>query len=277
MKYLVFLFLSASLLFTSCVSTSKYEKAVQEKEQAQSRADSLQYYINGLNTELAYKQKQLSDMQERYEDLSERYDQLKENSTEGALQMIEQLEELQKDIAEREKRLDEVQQKLEAREKILNNLKATVQNALLGFEKSELSVSVKNGKVYVSLSNKLLFASGSTRIDKKGQDALKELSKVLSNQPDINILVEGHTDDQDLKSGQRFKDNWDLSVLRATEVVRKLTEEGNVDPQRITASGRSKFFPVADADTPEARAKNRRTEIILTPKLEKLYNIIDKS
>ena len=276
MKYLIFLVLSASVLFTSCVSTSKYEKAVQEKKQAQSRADSLQYIINGLNTELAYKQKQLSDMQKRYEDLTERYNQLKDNSTEGALQMIDQLEELQKDIAEREKRLDEVQKKLEAREKILNDLKATVQNALLGFEKSDLSVSVKNGKVYVSLSNKLLFASGSTRIDQKGKEALKELSKVLKKQPDINILVEGHTDDQDIRSGQRFKDNWDLSVLRATEVVRELTGDEGVDPKRIIASGRSKFFPVAEADTPEARAKNRRTEIILTPQLEKLYNIIDE-
>ena len=150
--------------------------------------------------------------------------------------------------------------------------------ALLSFNDSDLQVKLKDGKVYVSLSEQLLFKSGSTKVDPKGQDALKKLATVLQEQRDVNVVVEGHTDDVPISRGTAgMQDNWDLSVLRATEIARLLTTSG-VTPERVTASGRSKYVPVDVATTPVARqAMNRRTEIILTPKLDELFQILDAS
>lgn len=275
MKKILYLSVTLAILLSSCVSTKKYDAMVAQKDKFEKRTDSLESYLTSVKTLMMEKNREITRLENELKDLQKRYENLKENSTEGALSMIEKLEALQKDIAEREAKLAEVKAKLEERERIVQQLRETVQKALLGFEGSDLSISVKDGKVYVSLSNKLLFAVGSTSIDKKGQEALIELAKVLQHQPDINILVEGHTDDQAIRKGGRFEDNWDLSVLRATEVVRYLTEDGGVNPKQVIASGRSFYFPIDDADTDEARAKNRRTEIILTPKLEKLFNIIE--
>ncbi len=275
MKKMIFLFLAVSVLFTSCVSTKKYDAMVAEKDRWVSTSDSLQNVITSKNNLILEQNLEIQNLKREMQLLEDRYEQLKESSTEGSLSMIEKLESLQKDIAEREANLAEIRAKLEERNRIVQQLRETVQKALLGFEGSDLSISVKDGKVYVSLSNKLLFDVGSTNIDKKGQEALVELAKVLQTQPDIDILVEGHTDDQQIRTGGRFKDNWDLSVLRATEVVRYLTEDGGLNPKRVIASGRSYYFPVEDADTDEARAANRRTEIILTPKLEKLFDILE--
>lgn len=186
------------------------------------------------------------------------------------------LAELQKDLVGREQRVIELQKRLAARDSALNALKTRLNDALLGFTNSGLSINIVNGRVYVSLSNQLLFSTGRTDIDKRGKEALKELASVLNQQSDISILVEGHTDVQPVKNLGSIKDNWDLSVLRATEVVRYLTIEGKMDPKRITASGRSEYYPVDPANTPEALAKNRRTEIILIPKLSELFEILEK-
>ncbi|MBW7887864.1 MAG: OmpA family protein [Bacteroidetes bacterium] len=183
---------------------------------------------------------------------------------------------LQTDLVGREQHLREVERRLAARDSALNGLKARLNDALLGFKDIGLSINIINGRVYVSLSNQLLFSSGKTDIDKRGKEALVELSRVLNTQPDLSILVEGHTDNQQVINLGAIKDNWDLSVLRATEVIRFLTKEGKVDPKRITASGRSEYFPIDTAETAEARAKNRRTEIILIPKLSELFEILGK-
>jgi len=156
---------------------------------------------------------------------------------------------------------------------IVNNLNNIVKNALLGFNPDELSVQMKNGKVYVSMSDKLLFKSGSADVEAKGKDALKKLAGVLNKSANIDILIEGHTDTVPIKTPV-YKDNWDLSAARATSVVRLLTNEYQLDPKRLTASGKGEFFPVASNKTPEGKAKNRRTEIILSPKLDELFKLI---
>jgi chemotaxis protein MotB len=138
-----------------------------------------------------------------------------------------------------------------------------------------LTIYEKNGKVYVSLDEKLLFASGSWEIDKRGKEALGELGKVLAGDSNINVVIEGHTDNVLYKGSGNVKDNWDLSVMRATAVVKELLKNKEVNPQRITAAGRSEYIPIDATDTKEARAKNRRTEIILTPRLDELFKIID--
>ncbi|QNL52438.1 OmpA family protein [Olivibacter sp. SDN3] len=178
------------------------------------------------------------------------------------------------DLAEREDRLKEVEEVLRKRDEASNALKEKLQRALLGFEESGLSVDMKDGKVYVSLTDKLLFPSGSIVIDERGKQALIELAKVLNTQPEISIAVEGHTDDQRVRSLGQIKDNWDLSVLRSTSVVRFLTQEQEIDPIRLTATGKGEFTPIDTADTPEARSMNRRIEIVLSPKLDELYQLV---
>jgi chemotaxis protein MotB len=183
---------------------------------------------------------------------------------------------LSSDLEKREARLKEVEDILHKQDAATNALKDKLQQALLGFQQSGLTVDIRNGKVYVSLTDKLLFPSGSITIDDHGKQALKQLAAVLNKEPDINIAVEGHTDDKKVINLGQIKDNWDLSVMRATSVVRYLTETEKVDPHRLTATGKSEFQPIDPSGTPEALAKNRRIEIVLTPKLDELYNLITK-
>lgn len=183
------------------------------------------------------------------------------------------LEALSTSLIEREKRVNELETKLVAQEKAVTDLKNKLTESLIGYKNSGISVVEKEGKIYVSLDNSLLFASGKTDIDWKGKTALLKVAESLQNLEDFDIVVEGHTDNQAMNSST-IKDNWDLSVLRATSVVRYMTTDGKMDPIKIIPSGRSKYVPVNAEDTKEARAENRRIEIILTPKLDQLMNII---
>ena len=148
-------------------------------------------------------------------------------------------------------------------------------DALTGFNSNELQVFVKNGRVYVSLQETLLFPSGSAVVNPKGKEALGTLAQVLQSNPDINVVVEGHTDSVPIKG--KYEDNWALSVARSTAIVRLLTGVNRVDPARVTASGRSKYEPVDSNESPEGRQRNRRTEIILAPKLDELMLLLQAS
>lgn len=187
-----------------------------------------------------------------------------------------ELDSIQKDLLRQQSKVYELQSILNSKDSAVKSLKSKLSAALLGFKDKGLSVEIRNGKVYVSLEEQLLFASASIVVDKKGKEALLELAKSLNDLKDINILVEGHTDDVPIKTGQ-IKDNWDLSVLRATSIVRILTEEGKVDPKALIASGRGEFHPIDPAKTKEARAKNRRTEIIISPKLDEVFQLLDQN
>jgi chemotaxis protein MotB len=152
-----------------------------------------------------------------------------------------------------------------------------VTNALLGFEKDGLSINIRNGKVYVSLDEKLLFQSGKYEVNQSGANALKKLAKVLEQNADINVLIEGHTDDVPYKPDGALLDNWDLSVKRATAVVRILLQGSTINAKRLTVAGRSEYLPIDKSKTAQARQKNRRTEIILTPKLDELFKILESN
>ena len=180
---------------------------------------------------------------------------------------------LEKTLSQREARVQELEAIIQKQEESVGQLKEKITSALIGFDDSELSVEVKDGKVYVSLSNKLLFKSGSISVDPKGVEALKKLGVALSQNNDVNILIEGHTDADQFAAKSSMKDNWDLSVLRATSIVRILSKE--VAPERITCAGRGEYVPVASNETVEGKSKNRRTEIILTPDLSALFEILD--
>ena len=207
------------------------------------------------------------------EDLQRREDEISRTSRELA-EKQQYLDALTGEMQAKEVRLTELESILNRQDSVMHALRTTVSNALLGFEGRGLSVEMKNGKVYVSLEESLLFATGSTSVDARGESALKELAKVLEGNPDINIMIEGHTDDVPLRSGGLMRDNWDLSVLRATSILRILMKHGSIDPQRFIAAGRGEFVPLDPDKTPAARAKNRRTEIILTPRLDELFRII---
>lgn len=187
------------------------------------------------------------------------------------------LDELTFELEKRNQRMLELEKVLDGQKKIVQDLKNKVSEALLGFENNGLTVTMKNGKVYVSLDEKLLFRTASWDIDANGRSALKKLSAVLERNPDIQITIEGHTDNVPYNpSSGRLDDNWDLSVKRATSVVRVLLEGSKIDPKRLTAAGHSQYLPVDSSNTPDARQKNRRTEIVLTPDLTELYRLIDK-
>jgi len=229
--------------------------------------------------------KVLAELQKTQEDLQKKEDELKKS--EAAMnekmknldELSKQLNVAQANMQDKEKKLKELQDILNKQEQNVKALRESVSNALLGFENQGLTINIKNGKVYVSLDESLLFASGKFDVDSKGVAALKKLASVLEKDSTISVLIEGHTDNVPYKgaSGQQIKDNWDLSVMRATAIVKILLENGKIAPDRLSASGRSQYVPVDNADTKEAKAKNRRTEIILTPKLDKLFQIIESN
>ncbi|TFZ65380.1 cell envelope biogenesis protein OmpA [Hymenobacter sp. UV11] len=197
------------------------------------------------------------------------------NKSNQVSQLNQALGTTEQDLAAKNARVAELQRVLDEKDAATKALRQKVSDALLGFNSKDLQVNVKNGKVYVSLSEQLLFKSGATKVDPAGQDALVKLANALTGNKDVNILVEGHTDNVPIKGVVNgAKDNWDLSVLRATEITRLLTAAG-IDPTQITPSGRGQYLPVAANDTPQDKALNRRTDIILTPKLDELFSILN--
>lgn len=189
----------------------------------------------------------------------------------------QELDALSAELKKREARVNELEAILKSKDQATADLKKKLQDALMGFEGKGLTITQKNGKVYVSMDESLLFESGKTAVQPKGIDALKNVAKVLETNPDINVLVEGHTDDVPMKGAGEIKDNWDLSVIRATSVTKIILQNSKTDPKRITSAGRGEFFPIDSAKTTEARKKNRRTEIILTPKLDELLKVLESN
>ena len=181
-------------------------------------------------------------------------------------------------LREREARVNELEQIIEDKDKAVTDLKNRVEEALKGFTGKGLTIEQKNGKVYVSMEAKLLFASGSITVDSKGKSALVKLAKVLQDNDDVNILVEGHTDsDKFQNTSGGIKDNWDLSVLRATAVVKIMKESSKISPVRLTAAGRGPHFPIDMGTSKAAKAKNRRIEVILTPDLSELFKLLESN
>lgn len=300
---IIVLALAMSLVMTSCVSKKKYSQMENLKTNLQGIVDSRDKDIDALKGEVDDLKKRVSDceddrnklindtirlaasnrktrkdmseLSDNYERVSNNYKQLKAKSSEKLRELLDQLETAQSDLDQREKRLAEVENMLHQRDSVMNLLQKRVTDALLGFKDDGLTVEVKDGKVFVSLSNKLLFASGSTKIDANGQKALAGLANVLKDQNDLTIQVEGHTDDVPVSNLGAIKDNWDLSVMRSTEVVRLLVNNG-VAPTRIVPAGHGEFIPKVAGTTTEARASNRRTEIVISPKLDELYDLINQ-
>ena len=228
--------------------------------------ESLKGNIAGLN-------QSITDIEKKYNELSGEKLSDAEQFNLALKQKTEELNYKERLLKEREQALNELRDVIARQDSITKRLNDVIRNALLGFNSDELSVEVKNGKVYVSMSDKLLFKSGSVAVETKGKEAIQLLADVLGKNPDIDILIEGHTDNVPIKTAV-YRDNWDLSVARATSIVRILTEEYKIIPTRLTASGKGEFSPRATNETTEGKALNRRTEIILSPKLDEIMELL---
>jgi chemotaxis protein MotB len=185
------------------------------------------------------------------------------------------LEKLKKELEDRSNRVAELENVISAKDADMKRLKDAISNALTDFEGKGLTVEQRGGKVYVSMENKLLFQSGSWAVGANGKEAVKQLGSVLADNPEIAILIEGHTDNVPYKGTEQLSGNWDLSTKRATAIVNILRENEMINPENLTAAGRGEFAPVASNDTSEGKAKNRRIEVILTPKLDEITKLLN--
>lgn len=263
----IFLFMTSCSSHKKCGDTTAKKKYHSKRyNSALEERDALCDLSKQQATNIASLNKDLSDLKENYNVLNIKYNNLRQTS--GS-----ELNKLNEDLDKKQMRLRELESILRKQDSILMVLHNSVKNALLGFNPDELTVEMKNGKVYVSLSDKLLFKSGDATVEAKGKEALKKLADVLNKNSDVSIAIEGHTDNVPIKTAI-YKDNWDLSAARATNVVRLLTDEYKMDAHRLTASGKGEYFPVADNTSVEGKAKNRRTEIVLSPKLDELMKLI---
>jgi chemotaxis protein MotB len=272
---------------------------------AETRLKNLSQELSTLQKEHKQATEKLSSLETKYKALNQSYEYLLENN--NALlasnqkenkQLVEKLNKLQGELGSKEdslrteqNRLEFLSQQLQEREarvyeleslmarqdSTVNMVRKRLKDALLNFDGKGLTVEIRKGKVYVSLENSLLFPSASWTVQKEGKTALNELAKVLAENPDLNVMVEGHTDADAYNGSTAVKDNWDLSVMRATSIVKIITDNKGVNKANITAAGRSEYAPIATNETTEGKAINRRTEIIITPDLSELSSLLDET
>jgi len=245
------------------IKEKQYDKIDDLNQRIQNQLESLQ---QGTRYELEKREAELEatrlELQKREDELRALENELNKKKSDLELLSVE--------LKSRERRVKELEELIAKKDAAVKALKEKVANALLGFKDKGLTVEQKNGKVYISMEAKLLFASASTKVDDEGKNALIELAKILQEQIDLEVLVEGHTDTDKMRASGHPSDNWELSVLRATSVVKIMLENSSMDPTTITAAGRSEFLPLDEND----KAKNRRIEVILIPNLDELFEII---
>jgi chemotaxis protein MotB len=267
------------LAVSSCKPIYKCGDPIPEKKKGGKRLQAVVSERDSLCTSLAdqkaVNERLVSDNKNLQMKLSGQ-ENINENQSAQLSQQERDLQNKNKDLQEKERMLREMQAIIARQDAMTKKLNQTLRDALVGFNSDELTMEIRDGKVYVSMSDKLLFKSGSNAVEPKGVEALKALADVLNKNPDIQILVEGHTDNVPIKTAV-YKDNWDLSVARATSITRMMNEKYGVAATRMTASGRGEYFPKATNDTAEGKAKNRRTEIILSPKLDEIMNLLNSS
>ncbi len=232
-----------------------------------SHEELLAKYNQAMSGNEASSKKMSGQLQQTESELLEKEDQLNSEKM--------HLDSLNIKLRDREAKVNELENILKSKDAAVDALKKRISDALLGFANKGISVYEKNGKVYVSMEEALLFPSGSTLVQPEGIEALNKLAQALESNEDINVMVEGHTDDVPMHGNGEIKDNWDLSVMRATAIVKILLQDAKIDPKRLMASGVSEYDPINPAKTKEARQKNRRTDIILSPKLDELFKILN--
>ena len=278
MKKLTFVALAlATTLLSSCVvGRKKFEQSENAQWRAYYSRDSLAALLDDSRAQYAALDQRcgmlMNDTALLKKSIRNYQTMLANNQTENK-KLNSSLAEKIKELQEREQTIAQLQGMIEAQQQKVKDLLASVKDALLGFSSEDLTVTEKDGKVYVSLSDKLLFESGKAIVNQQGKVALGKLAEVLNKQTEIDVYIEGHTDNVPIHTAV-FQDNWDLSVIRATSVVRILTETYSVNPLQIQPCGRGEFKPVDTNESAEGRAHDRRTEIIMAPRLDKLLQLL---
>lgn len=242
---------------TGCVARKKFDAEVAARTSAEERS-------SRCNKDLAAANSTIADLRSTVS-----ADEAKNREQEAALKKRAA------DLDARERAITDLRARLQARDKAMADMKDKLKNALNQFPASDLSIELRDGKVYIAISDKMLFKSGSDKVEPLGKDALHRVAEVMSVYTDMDLIIEGHTDNVPIKTA-RYKDNWDLSVARATSVVRILTVEYGLSPTKVTPSGRGEFFPKASNETAEGKSMNRRTEIIIAPKLDEIQQLVWK-
>ena len=289
-------FIIITLCITSCVSNRVFNDLESRYAKLKDNFNRQTKSIENLNTEikdltkkfitleetLEITEDSLNQKQQKLEQLESSIDLLKQNSETELKKRIAENEELMEKIAERENeladrmaRVDELEGLITRQQEAMRKLKGKLSDALLNFEDKGLTVEARDGKVYVSMENKLLFRSGSWTVGAEGRLAIEELGNVLADNPDIAILIEGHTDNVPYSGKGPLKGNWDLSTKRATAIVNQLLENPDILPQNLTAAGRGEYLPIAPNSSRQGRAANRRIEVVLSPKLDEIKQIIN--
>ena len=276
--------------------STQNEAVINERNSSQNQLDQLQKKYDSLITDRNALQQELTALHKKYESLNESYSALEQNSSKEIAdniqknrELLAQLEakelalaaendrllKLEADMQERSQRIAELELLITSKDQAMRDLKNAISSALTAFEGKGLTVEQRNGKVYVSMENKLLFKSGSWAIGSKGRIAIEQLGSVLADNPEIAVLIEGHTDNDPFSSGGQIANNWDLSTKRATAIVQILSENASINPESLTAAGRGEYAPIASNDDTEGKAKNRRIEVILTPKLDEISKLLN--
>ncbi|TDS57888.1 chemotaxis protein MotB [Myroides indicus] len=293
------LFLLTGITLSSCVTRKLYNDLDQQYQNVLKENERLNSDLELLNTsnkDLEQIKKQLADQlkdlqqersnlnaeiiaaQNKLKDLKDSYTNLEKHSEETLRAEAARLAKAKSELEEKANRVLELENILAENDRQMKTLKDNLAQALNDFEGRGLSIEQKNGRVYVSMENKLLFNSGSWTINNEGKKAVVELGKVLADNNDISVLIEGHTDNDKVLGnlGEGVQNNWDLSTKRALTIVAVLVENPSINKKNLTAAGRSEYAPVADSNTPEGKSKNRRIEIILTPNLDKINQMLNQ-
>jgi chemotaxis protein MotB len=266
----VALLLVASTFLTSCVSNKRYAAARSRANQAEKDNHALNSRINRQDDTIAYLHRSISSMNNKIGALGN----ANENANNELYKTNNELNLTKEQIVAQRARLQQLQAFIDQQRQASANLQKAIADALIGFNSSELTVTLKDGRVYISMEEALLFPSGSAKVNPRGKEALSKVASVLNTNQDINIDIEGHTDDKPIKT-VAYPDNWALSTARATSIAHVLIDDYKVSPVKLIASGRAYYHPVASNTTPEGRSKNRRTEIILEPKFDELMQLIN--
>lgn len=256
------------------VLEAQHDSLLQANDHLKMRLEETQQSLTATADSLTQSQGALKTLQQNYTTLETNSDAAIKARIAENQELLAQIAEKEGALFQREKRLTELEQRIAANEKAMNTLKQSLSDALLNFEGKGLTVEQRNGKVYVSMENKLLFDSGSWTVGPQGTKAIAQLAGVLQDNPDIDVLIEGHTDNVPYSGKGPLSGNWDLSTKRATSIVTLLLENDQVLPQNLTAAGRGEFLPVGPNTSPQGRAANRRIEVILSPKLSEITQLL---
>lgn len=266
----ILIILAGSFLFSGCVAKRYLTQSQARVASLQADSTQLVTRVNSLQSHIATLEKNIGDLNQQIANLNNQNTQLGQLTAEQQSKLTQS----QKDLLKQQETLQQLQSLLQQQKEKSQELKNKMSEALKGFNSNELSVYQKEGKVYVSLSENLLFPSGSAVVNPKGVDALAKLAAVLNLNSDVAVNIEGHTDSIPIRG--KYQDNWDLSTARANAIVRILVNNYKVNPKNVIATGHSYYDPIASNATAEGRAKNRRTEIILTPNLQEIYQLLDQ-